>query len=356
MRYINMKELVLQQRIHDFALLGTCVQEQLNDPQSPLMQAVGRSQIENPWFLRENVIYALQAWVESLTLANLTSLVEQSDLNQAAEPRMMRVAVIMAGNIPLVGFHDWMCVLLSGHMVVAKQSKNDNLLLPVLAQMLVEINPLWKERIAFKENLLKDFQAVIATGSNNTSRYFDYYFNQYPHIIRHNRSSVALMTGEESREDLGLLCHDIFMHFGLGCRSVNKLYVPKNYDFAPLIEASQIYSHYGEYHLYGSTFDYHKALLLINQQPFIDGGFWLLKAERGLHSPVSVVNYETYDSTPQLLQELASRSEELQCVVGNLPATPGLRIVEMGTAQNPQLWDYADGVNTLDFLASLSKK
>ena len=204
----------------------------------------------------------------------------------------------------------------------------------------------------FCENKMEGFDAVIATGSNNTSRYFEYYFGKYPNIIRHNRNSIAILHGNESKAELEYLCDDIFLHFGLGCRSVNKLYVPTGYNFQPLIEAAQKYSHLFDHHIYHSNFDYHKALLMLNNVPFVDGGFFAMKEDKLMYSPVSIINYEYYDNINSIAEYVRTNSENIQCVVsGN--KLEGISTIYFGKAQTPQLTDYADGIDTMKWLKGL---
>ncbi len=344
----------LEKRIEAFAILGETLRKKLTD--GSLASLIDAACAANPWFTPAHVAYALKAWGDSLTRTALQELCHTT----ANPPASKTVAIIMAGNLPLVGMHDWLCVLLAGHTALVKLSANDDRLLPHLNRLLCEIEPAFAERTRFVQTPMKQFDAVIATGSNNSHRYFDYYFGKYPHILRHSRSSVAVLSGEESDEELAALCDDIFIHFGLGCRNVGLLLVPEGYRFDKLIAAAQPYAHYRDNHLYRSSLDYHKALLLLNAAPFVDGDFFMLLQEQRLSAPVSMVHYHPYTQTEQAATLIQAHRDEIQCVVCNprLPlfeATEELatRCVAFGEAQRPRLSDYADGVDTMQFLSTI---
>lgn len=306
-----------------------------------------QARIRNPWFTREEVAYALQQWAELLREDRLRGWLASYDM-PAGEP--ITVALILAGNVPLVGFHDFISVLLSGNRALVKCSSSDNILLPHLAGLLTKFEPGLQGRYRFEEGTLKAYDAVIATGSNNTSRYFEYYFGARPHIIRMNRSSVAVLTGSESAEELGGLADDIFRYFGLGCRSVSKLYVPEGYDFDPFIKACFTHKHRIDHQKYANNYDYNKAVYLMSGSAMLDNGFLLLKEDPGLGSPIGTLFYETYPSLGELQGRLASLSGQLQCVVG--PDTLD-GAIPFGQAQQPALDAYADGVDTLAFLQEI---
>lgn len=254
------------------------------------------------------------------------------------------VGIVTAGNIPLVGFHDWLCGFVSGHQVKMKLSAKDEILLKHILEKIGEWYPALAHQTDIQE-MLKGCDAYIATGSNNSARYFHYYFAKYPHIIRHNRTSAAILTGHESAAELEALADDIMLYFGLGCRNVTKIYVPTNYDFAPLLKALDKYSYLAEHHKYKNNYDYNLALLLLNSSPYITNGTILLRENTALFSPLSVLHYSYYIDMAQLQQEL-SGEEAIQCLVGH-SFTP------FGYAQQPNLIDYADGVDTLKFLLEL---
>lgn len=349
-----------------FVRLGEELRKGLAD--GSLQPVIAEACAANPWFVPAHVAYALQAWGDSLVPEQIEPLMRSAALPDGERAAAGKtVAVVMAGNLPLVGMHDWMCVLLAGHHALVKLSSNDNRLLPRLNEMLLRIEPAFQPCTCFAEGTLKHFDAVIATGSNNSNRYFDYYFGKYPHLLRHSRNSAAILCGDESREELAALCDDLFLHFGLGCRSVSMLMVPQDYAWEPLVQAAARYASFGDNHLYSSSVDYHKALLLLNGVPFVDGGFFLLQADEALAAPVGVLHYQACRTPVEAFRRLAAHGDELQCLVANprlpllaeaelaAPATRALAAarVPFGAAQRPRLTDFADGVNTMDFLANL---
>jgi hypothetical protein len=298
----------------------------------------------NGWFTRENVIFSIQQWSKALTPSNLDTWLKPYEFNNDEQKT---VAIVMAGNIPLVGFHDFLSVLISGHKVLVKQSSNDKQLLPVIAAFLMEIAPEFENRIKFTEDRLNDFDAVIATGSNNTARYFEYYFKGKPSIIRKNRNSVAILTGKESKEQLEALGEDVFRYFGLGCRNVSKLYVPKEYDFDNFFKAIYPWNTLLNSAKYANNYDYNKAVYLMSEFKLLENGFLILKKDESFGSPIATLFYEEYEDEKDLQEKLQQNKENLQCVVG-LEAE-----VDFGQTQQPKLWDYADGVDTLKFLEEL---
>lgn len=344
----------INQRISAFSALGRFIQNHLNNSSfdepffdelsEKLIHAKQRAKAENGWFTIENINHALAALAKILKTELLSEWISDERLTEPTSPK--NVAVIMAGNLPLVGFHDFLSVLISGHHLWAKLSSDDKRLLPMLAEVLIRIEPSFKDCIHFVERVEKP-DAVIATGSNNSARYFEHYFSKYPHIIRKNRTSVALLTGDEADEELAILGEDIFRYFGLGCRNVSKLYIPLKFDLDRFFAAILPYADVANHHKYGNNYDYHRAIFMLNKIPFLENGFIILKEDKGLHTPVSVLHYERYKSINQLHNDLRAIAEELQCVVGN-------GYLPFGKTQNPELADYADGVNTLKFLASLN--
>jgi hypothetical protein len=262
-----------------------------------------------------------------------------------ANSHPLKVGLVMAGNIPLVGFHDWLCVFLTGHHVIIKSSSKDQVLFTHLMEKLYEWEPLTRDAITFAD-LLKGCDAYIATGSNNSARYFDYYFKKYPNIIRSNKTSVAILTGQESPVELGKLSDDINLYFGLGCRNVTKIYVPEGYDFRPLLAAFDKYAYFIDHAKYKNNYDYQLAIHLINHKYYMTNGSVLLSENAGIFSPISQLNYEFYKG-PQTPEERISGNSEIQCIVGE-GFTP------FGQSQCPSLSDFADGVDTLDFLMKLA--
>jgi len=350
----------LKQRINALVNLGkfleTVVTEddqgEIENSWAPILR---KTMAENGWFTLENIQFALENWAEALSEKNLDHWISKYNLKNFSEnvsKKTRTIAIIMAGNVPLVGFHDFLSVLISGNKVLAKLSSNDNTLLPFLAEKLIAIEPDFKNYIEFTDGKLKNFDAVIATGSNNTSRYFDYYFGKYPHIIRKNRNSVAILTGDETADELGLLADDIFRYFGLGCRNVSKLYVPENYNFEKFFKAMYNWKEIIHNHKYINNYDYNKAVYLMDSLPLLDNEFLLLKEDSGFSSPIAVVFYEKYTSLNNLNTTLKRQSENIQCIVNNGNITDK---VHFGKTQSPKLWDYADGVDTMKFLLKLAE-
>jgi len=333
-----------EQLISAFKQLG----EYLNQPDEAFNSAIHSARNSNAWFTEEEVNKSVKALAEML---NETDLEEWfKNITLAAAPK--KVGLILAGNIPLVGFHDVMCVLATGNIAQIKLSSSDNKLLPFVLHQLCVILPDLKNHIIYVERL-KDFEAVIATGSNNTSRYFEYYFGKVPNIIRKNRNSVAVLTGEESEEEIAALGHDILDYFGMGCRSISKIYIPENYEiknfFEPLEQYQDIINHFK----YNNNYDYNKSIYLVNQQKHYDNGFLLLKKDEGLSSPLAVLYYETYENVNDVMEKLKQQHEQIQCVVGNI-SNKDLQSLKFGQSQHPKLWDYADNVDTIEFLKGLA--
>ena len=307
-----------------------------------MREAISAAQIHNPWFTRQAIEHSLNAWADTLDEDSVRSWVSGYD----GPNKPKRVAIIMAGNIPLVGLHDLLSVLISGHHAIVKTSQQDHTLIEMVLHILFRLSEEWKERIELVRGRLQGHDAVIATGSSNTGRYFEHYFGKVPNIIRKNRSSAAYLTGTESEEDLHRLGKDIFQYFGLGCRSVSKLFIPEEYDIDRFFKG--IFEHHPiiEHSKYANNYDYHRALYLMNDDSFLDNGFLLVKEDSNLHSPVGTLHVQRYSSQEALREELESVGDELQCIIGQDD-------IPFGESQRPSLTDYADGVNTLDFLSAL---
>lgn len=303
----------------------------------------------NPWFTLDNLMLAFQSWSESLTLDNLTYWTGNYNFTNDNKPKT--IGLIMAGNIPLVGFHDLLSVLITGNKALVKLASNDKKILPILIQYLIKIEPEFCNMVEFTEEKLTNFEAVIATGSNNSARYFEYYFGKYPNIIRKNRNSVAVLTGKETEEELTLLANDIFQYFGLGCRSVSKIFVPKNYNFDQFFKAIDTYKNLLNYKKYSNNYDYNKAVYLMSLFPILDNGFLLLKEDISYTSPIATLSYEYYDTLAELAIKLSANSEQLQCIVSSEIIQYA---IPFGSTQSPDLWDYADGIDTIDFLLKLT--
>ncbi|MBS1529602.1 MAG: acyl-CoA reductase [Bacteroidetes bacterium] len=330
-----------------FSTLG----QQLCSPDGELSHIIQNECHYNAWFTPDNVEHAVQSIGRMLNRNDLQTWLSKYPI----EPHEAKnIGLVLAGNIPLVGFHDVLSVLVSGNIALIKASSQDSRLVMQVLKRLVAIEPAFAERFKFTGRL-ENFDAVIATGSNNTSRYFEYYFGKVPHIIRKNRNSIAVLTGKETDEQLKALGHDIFDYFGLGCRNVSKLFVPKGYNFEPFFEAIESYKNVIHHHKYNNNYDYNKSLYLVNRDKHLDNGFLLLKEDKGMTSPLAVLFYEYYESIDSLSDLLENEKGNIQCVVtaAAATATTASAIVGFGQSQQPALWDYADGVDTMDFLTKL---
>jgi len=333
-----------QQRINAFVKLGNFLLEISNENHPKLQEAYHH----NNWFTPENSQLSLSSWVDQLTQTNLTKWLSQYSINTIAPKN---VAIIMAGNIPLVGFHDLICVLVSGNNAIVKLSDDDKILPNFLIDELIKIEPEFKNYIHISDGRLpKDFDAVIATGSNNTFRYFEYYFRNKPSLLRKNRSSVAILTGHETPEEMNKLGNDIFLYFGLGCRNVSKIFVPNDYDLATFFEGIESWNSITQHHKYANNYHYHKSIFLLNIAPHLDNNFVIVKEDQSISSPLGVLFFERYDSLPKVFETLHQHQDEIQCVVCK---TKVGNSVAFGNAQSPRLWDYADGEDTMKFLLNL---
>lgn len=314
------------------------------NPSEDWLQCQDRAYRENPWFIPDFI---------QLSIKNITEqFLEEALLNQWIQQYAIpenntapkNIGLVMAGNIPLVGFHDLLCCFITGHQTTIKPSSKDAVMIKFLVAEMISWNQEVSELIRFAENL-KGCDAYIATGSNNTSRYFEYYFGKYPHIIRKNRTSVAILDGSESTEELDLLADDIQLYFGLGCRNITKIWVPENYDFLPLLQALRKYEHYIDFHKYKHNYDYHLAILIMSNRFYMNNDSIILTENIAVYSPVSQIHYEKYSDKNAILESLKT-NEEIQCVVGHGQ-------IAFGRAQKPGLTDYADAVDTMLFLTSI---
>jgi hypothetical protein len=306
---------------------------------------ISLSQSHNGWYTPEQVYFSIQSWAEALTTENIDKWLSAYKIDQKGDAKT--VALILAGNIPLVGFHDFLSVLITGNKALIKTSSNDQHLLPFLAKYLIAVDGNLKDSITFVEGKLENFDAVIATGSNNTARYFEYYFKDKPSIIRKNRNSAAILTGKETTEELEALGEDIFRYFGLGCRNVSKLFIPKEYSFDTFFQAMFKYQDVIHYEKYANNYDYNKAVFLMSNFKLLDNGFLTLKEDSSYASPISSVFYEYYESLEELKKRLQDDTDQIQCIVSNNITADS---IAFGETQKPQLWDYADNVDTITFL------
>lgn len=332
--------MILQERIAIMARLG----EYMGGTDENWLAAKERAGRGNPWFLPEFIEQAVSSIADRFLKADLLENWAKTYAVPDLREKPALVGLVMAGNIPLVGFHDLLCVFISGHRCLVKPSSKDDILIRHLVGKLAEWSPEIADLIGFADRLT-GCDAYIATGSNNTSRYFEFYFGKYPNIIRRNRTAVAILTGNESQDELAALAGDIQSYFGLGCRNVTKLYVPRGYDFIPLLNALRKYDYFMDAHKYRHNFDYHLALLIMGNRFYMSNDAVILTENISAFSPVSQVHYEYYDGAPPAASELAA-SSDIQCVVGS-------GLVPFGAAQQPGLSDYADGVDTMAFLGCL---
>ncbi len=313
------------------------------DEYDRLVHSILVAKVQNQWFTKESVLQSFKGVSSWLTVKLLSEWVARYSFKNDDQKK---VAIIMAGNIPLVGFHDMISVFLSGHNVVCKLSSDDKILLPAIIEILALFNPKVKEIIEFTENRLPKFDAVIATGSDNSAMYFETYFGKYPHIIRKNRTSIGIINGSETKEQLSVLGKDIFTYFGLGCRNVSKILIPKDFLIDRFFEAIIDYGEVVNHNKYANNYDYNKAVYLMNLDQILDNNFILLKEDKSLHSPLGVLFYERYESQEELNKYLETNKDDLQVIVGQ-------GYIPFGVAQCPSLNDYADGVDTMKFLETL---
>lgn len=327
----------LQMRIDLLAQLG----EYILSDDTEWQEVKQRASLVNPWFTHEFIDLASKNIADHfLNRQKLGDWISSYEL--PVYPK--KIGIVMAGNLPLVGFHDLLCVFISGHKAIIKASSKDEVLIKHLVQRLKDWNSQIDEQIFFEE-MLKGCDAYIATGSNNSARYFEYYFSKWPHIIRRNRTSVAVLDGNETTGELEKLADDVHLYFGKGCRNVTKIFVPKDYDFVPLLSAFNKYNYFKDHHKYKNNYDYYLTLQILNRKFYMANESIILAEEASIFSPISQLNYEFYTDKMKVAGELRS-SDDLQCAVGH-------DYIPFGQAQLPSLTDYADGINTLKFLTEL---
>lgn len=334
------------ERINAFSNLGHLIKNLDLEEKENLFR---RANNQNSWFTElsmESALSGLSVLLEKVTLEQWLS---NYSIPEWGSPK--KVGILMAGNIPGVGFHDLMCVLLSGNIAVVKLSSSDSYFSKWLIDRLIEVEPKFENFIQIEE-MLKGMDVYIATGSDNSARYFNYYFGKYPSIIRANRTSVAVLTGEESDADLDKLGMDIFLYFGLGCRNVSKIFVKNAGQLQHFLDVMEKFNWVASNHKYLNNYEYNKSIYLVNGEPHLDNGFLLVKESKDLVSPIGVIFYEVYEDLDDLKDKLDSMEEKIQCVVGDPAKFPG--VVGFGEAQYPKPWDYADKVDTMKFLLTLN--
>lgn len=337
----------LTQKINDFVQL----RDKLLDTSSTYFDDLfAFAEIKNKWFTKENIKLAIEGINLFLEEDKLRTWLSYYEKYALPTQNPQKIGLVMAGNIPLVGFHDFVCVLMSGHILYVKLSSLDELLMKEITKMLIEINAAWEQQIFFVDKI-NEADAYIATGSDNSARYFEYYFSKKPHIIRKNRNSVAVLNGKENKSDLENLGKDIFQYFGLGCRNVSKLYVPETYNFTPFFEAIQSWSTVYSHNKYANNYDYNRAIFSLNQEPYLDNGFLLINENEAIASPIGILHYEMYTSENELQTKLNTLENKIQVIVSKDGYFP--KSLSFGQTQAPELWDYADGVDVMKFLLEL---
>lgn len=349
--------MTIKKRIQAIVELGNILQDYLLDKATEeysdlLNYAISRAYAENGWFNESNVKQMLLNVAQSLNEKKLNLWIENYSIPNENHPPK-KIALIMAGNIPLVGFHDFLCVFICGNISMIKPSKDDTVLIKTLLKILIDIDAEANKLIEWVDGRLSGMDAVIATGSNNTARYFEYYFSKVPNIIRKNRHSVAILNGKETQEELEKLGHDIFTYFGLGCRSVSKLYLPHDFNLDRLFEAFVGFGEIINNKKYANNYEYNRAIYLLGKEPFLDNNIVMIKESKELSSPVAVIHYERYHDLSNLLEELKALKESIQVISSN---SNSAEFIGLGQCQTPNLNDYADNVDTLKFILNLSKK
>ena len=335
-------KMTLNERINAFVSLG----DKLRSLESIDFEAISSTaRIHNPWFDLPNVTRSLQGISFMLEKEKLEKWVKHYDL-EVDVPKI--IGIIMAGNIPMVGFHDLICVLLSGNIAAIKMSSQDEILPNQLISWLTEIEPRFKRNIGVRQKL-ETVEAVLCTGSDNTARYFEYYFGKYPNVIRKNRTSVAILDGTETKLELEAFGQDVFAYYGLGCRNVSKVFIPEGFDPASILDHLEGYSEVSVHNKYMNNYEYNRAIYLVNKDVHLDNGFLILKPSTDLVSPISVLFHEEYTDSEDLNSKLEGAKEKIQCIVGH-------DRIPFGQAQSPEPWDYADGVDTMAFLVLLKEQ
>ncbi len=345
----------LKERIAALTELGHFLRTESDN--EALQAVIQRAYFENRWFTPENTQQAIAAIADLMLRPELLEAwAARYPIADRQHPERT-IGIVMAGNLPLVGFHDWLCVFLAGERAKIKLSEKDRLLLPHLTHQLGEWYHETREYTIYcaEYEPLRGFEAVIATGSNNTARYFEQYFAKYPHIIRRNRNGVGVLNGTETADDFLALGKDVFAYFGLGCRNVSKIYVPRGYDFTPMLDALHTFNDLANHDKYRNNFDYNTTLWLLNNRPYLNNGCIILLEDVSLTSRIAMLHYEYYDDAAALAQHLSEKSDEIQCIVSKTPLN-GLQVLPLGHSQAPGLTDYPDGVDVMQWLTSKQDK
>ena len=333
--------MTLKERISLFSSLGELIKNSLD---AKFEEKINQAIQLNPWFTKHHIITSFNSISQMLEKENLVNWICSYNLS---EIKSKDVLIITAGNIPIVGFHDLLCVLISGHKAILKISSKDNILMKYIIELLISLDSRIADYIVIVDDIVKNkYDALIATGSDNSSKYFNYYFKDYKSIIRKNRRSVAILNGEETEEDLKQLAKDIFLYFGLGCRNVSKLYLPSGYDTDKLFNAFFDYKDVINHLKYSNNYDYNKTVYLMNSEKLLDNGFVLLKEDKSIQSPVATVFFEYYNNRSELNDFIEENKVLFQCIVSKDD-------IEFGQTQFPKINDYSDQVDTIEFLLSI---
>jgi hypothetical protein len=340
----------LNSRINAFVKLGENIASLMQDKNKFIDNLA--MHVSNDWYTRSNLLFCLESISQNLQHEKLNEWIQKYPELYNLQCNS-KIGLVTAGNIPLVGFHDVLCILLSGHSLIIKHSTKDEKLMTWLLELLTEIQPGFSQNMSIENSHLKGFDAVIATGGNNTANYFDYYFRKYPHIIRKNRNSLAILTGKETDEELRLLADDMLLYFGLGCRNVSKLFISEDFDIQRIFNALYSYADLVNHNKFANNYTYNKSIYMMNSIPFFENGFLILKEDTGIGSPVAVVFYERYSDIFSVQQKIAFEKEKIQCVVAHDGIINGS--IKFGKSQMPELHDYADNIDTMEFLIRLAK-
>ena len=333
----------VEERIHGLASWGLKLKEQIGEGEGPFHSAKELAFHHNGWFDKPNIDSALEGVTFMLEESKLEEWAGRYSL-ESIDPK--EVGIIMAGNIPMVGMHDLVSTLLAGHKAVLKLSGDDDVLLPAALELLKEVSPELHGQVSIAHGKLPKTDVILATGSNNTARYFEHSFKDRPHVIRKGRNGVAVLDGTESQDELKELGKDVFQFYGLGCRNVSKVLLPEDMDVQKIFEALFEYGYVNDHKKYNNNYSYNRTIYLMNEDEFLDNGFFMLKKDNAIASPVATLHYQFYKDEDDLLDIVKGHEEEIQCLVGhgNVP---------FGRAQFPELWDYADGLDVVDFLTTV---
>ena len=344
----------LNNRITLFVKLGRFFYNYINNnlesfEKNKFDKAINESILNNSFFSKKNILKSLLSWSNVLTKKSIDNFL--SNYMIKIKKREKKIAIVMAGNIPLVGFHDFFCVILSGNFAVIKLSSKDSHLFKFILRFLVNENPDFSTKFDVVENKLQIFDAVIATGNNISANQFELYFKKYPKIIRRNRHSIAILNGNETKKEIELLANDIFYYYGLGCRNVSKIFIPNNYNLDILFKSFVLWNEVINKNSYANNYNYYRAIYLLNKEVFFDNGFVLLKESEKIGSPVGTIYFEYYKSENQIKEMIKKNNEKIQCIVSN---NNYRKTIKFGETQMPNLNDFADDIDTFNFLLKLN--